>query len=145
MNRQIRLLGARIHVLFLALLLQLNSPQPVHAPALEANPLNGRAVVKEFTAKRGDIVSADGTTLATSVPTTNQFKYLRRYPTGALFSQITGFFSFTYGADGAERSYDKVLTGKSSPFKLPTSLSQLRNLLASHDQSQSITLTVLDK
>jgi peptidoglycan glycosyltransferase len=144
-NRQIRLLGLGIMILFIALFLQLNWLQIVHAPALEANPLNGRAIVKEFTAKRGDIVSADGTTLATSVPTSDQFKYLRKYPTGALFSQITGFFSFTYGADGAERTYDKVLTGTSSPFKLPTSLSQLRNLLAKRDQSQSITLTVLDK
>jgi peptidoglycan glycosyltransferase len=145
MNKQIRLAGVGIMILFVALFLQLNWLQIVHAPALEANPLNSRAVVKEFTAKRGDIVSADGTTLATSVPTNDQFKYLRQYPTGALFQQITGYFSFTYGADGAERTYDKVLTGKSSPFKLPTSLSQLRNLLANHDQSQSITLTVLDR
>jgi peptidoglycan glycosyltransferase len=145
MNRQIRLLGFGIIILFVALFLQLNWLQLVHAPALEANPLNGRAIVKEYTAKRGDIVSADGTTLATSIPTNDQFKYLRQYPTGALFAQITGYFSFTYGADGAERTYDRVLTGKSSPFKLPTSLSQLRNLLAKRDQSQSITLTVLDK
>ena len=73
-------------VLFVGLFLQLNWLQIVHAPALEANPLNSRAVVKEFTAKRGDIVSADGTTLATSVPTNDQFKYLRKYPTGALFA-----------------------------------------------------------
>jgi peptidoglycan glycosyltransferase len=145
MNRQIRLVGVGIMALFVGLFLQLNWLQIVHAPALEANPLNSRAVVKEFTAKRGDIVSADGTTLATSVPTNDQFKYLRKFPTGALFQQITGFFSFTYGSDGAERTYDKVLTGTRSPFKLPTSLSQLRNLLANHDQSQSITLTVLDK
>jgi peptidoglycan glycosyltransferase len=144
-NRQIRLVGVGIMVLFVGLFLQLNWLQIVHAPALEANPLNSRAVVKEFSAKRGDIVSADGTTLATSVPTNDQFKYLRKYPTGALFQQITGFFSFTYGSDGAERTYDKVLTGKKSPFRLPTSLSQLRNLLANRDQSQSITLTVLDK
>jgi peptidoglycan glycosyltransferase len=145
MNRQIRLVGVGIMVLFVGLFLQLNWLQIVHAPALEANPLNSRAVVKEFAAKRGDIVSADGTTLATSVPTNDQFKYLRKYPTGALFQQITGFFSFTYGSDGAERTYDKVLTGTRSPFKLPTSLSQLRNLLTNRDQSQSITLTVLDK
>ena len=39
----------------------------------------------------------------------------------------------------------RLLPGKRSPFKLPTSLSQLRNLLGKHDESQSITLTVLDK
>jgi peptidoglycan glycosyltransferase len=145
MNRQIRLVGIGIMVLFVALFAQLNWLQIVHAPALEANPLNGRAVVKEYTAKRGDIVTADGTTLATSVATKDQFKYLRQYPTGSLFEPVTGFFSFTYGSDGAERTYDKVLTGSNSPFQLPTSLSQLGNLLANRDHSQSITLTLLDK
>jgi peptidoglycan glycosyltransferase len=143
-NRQIRLLGAGIMVLFVALFVQLNYVQIVHAKALDANPLNGRAIVQEYTAKRGNILTADGVTLATSIPTNDQFKYLRQYPTGALFEQITGYFSFTYGSDGAERTYDKVLTGKKSPFHLPTSLNGLKNLLTNTDQSQSITLTVLD-
>ncbi len=145
MNRQIRLVGAGIMVLFVALFVQLNYLQVVHAKALDSNPLNGRAVVKEYSARRGDIVSADGVTLATSVPTKDQFRYLRKYPTGSLFEAVTGYFSFTYGSDGVERSYDRVLTGASSPFTLPTSLQQLRNLLTSRDQSQSITLTVSDK
>jgi peptidoglycan glycosyltransferase len=145
MNRQIRLAGLGIIILFVALFIQLNWLQIVHARALQTNPLNSNAVVKEYSARRGDIVSADGVTLAMSVPSGDQLKYLRRYPTRSLFQQITGFFSFTYGSDGAERTYDKVLTGRSSPFKLPTSLSQLRQLLANHDQSQSITLTALDK
>ena len=145
MNRQIRLAGLGVMILFVALFLQLNYVQIIHAGALEANPLNGRAVVKEYTAKRGDILSADGVTLASSAPTNDQFKYLRQYPTGSLFEQVTGFFSFTYGSDGAERTYDKVLTGARSPFHLPTSLSGLRQLLTNQDKSQSITLSVLDK
>lgn len=145
MNRQIRLLGLGIMVLFVALFVQLNYVQIIHADALDHNPLNGRAVVKEYTAKRGNILSADGITLATSVPTKDSFKYLRQYPTGSLFEQITGYYSFTYGSDGAERYYDKILTGKSSPFRLPTSLNGLRELLTNTDQSQSVTLTVSDK
>jgi peptidoglycan glycosyltransferase len=145
MNRQIRLVGLGMMALFIALFVQLNYLQVVHAKALESNPLNGRAVVREYTTKRGDIVSADGVTLADSVPTKDQFKYLRQYPTGSLFEQITGFWSFTYGADGVERTYDKVLTGGSSPFHLPTSLSGLKQLFTTHDTSQTLTLTVLDK
>jgi peptidoglycan glycosyltransferase len=144
-NRQIRLLGAGLMVLFLALFVQLNYLQIVHARALEANPLNGEAVVKEYTAKRGNIISADGVTLATSIPTKDSLKYLRVYPTKALFEEVTGYFSFNYGSDGAERTYDKVLTGKKSPFKLPTSIQGLRSLLTNTDISQSITLTLLDK
>ena len=145
MNRQIRLVGLGMMVLFVALFLQLNYLQVVHAKALEANPLNGRAVVREYTAKRGDIITADGVTIASSQPTKDQFKYLRNYPTGSLFEQITGFWSFTYGADGVERTYDKVLTGGSSPFRLPTSFNGLQQLFTNHDKSQSLTLTVLDK
>jgi penicillin-binding protein A len=144
-NRQIRLLGAGMIVLFVALFLQLNYVQIVHAKALETNPLNGRAVVKEYTARRGDIISADGVTLAMSVPSNDQFKYLRKYPTASLFQGITGYFSFTYGSTGAERTYDKVLTGSKSPFKFPTNLNAVKNLLTNTDQSQSITLTVSDR
>jgi penicillin-binding protein A len=144
-NRQIRWLGLGIMVLFVALFVNLNYLQIVHASSLEANPLNGEAVVKEYTAPRGTIISADGVTLAASVPSGDSFKYLRQYPTGSLFEQVTGFFSFNYGSDGAERTYDKVLTGKKSPFKLPTSLQGLRNLFANNNASQSLTLTVLNK
>ena len=145
MNRQIRLLGAGIMLLFVALFVNLNYLQVVHAGSLNSNPLNGEAVVKEYTALRGNIISADGVTLATSAPSKDSFKHLRQYPTGALFEEITGFFSFTYGSDGAERTYDKILTGKKSPFKLPTSIQGLKNLLTNSNASQSITLTVLDK
>jgi peptidoglycan glycosyltransferase len=144
-NRQIRRLGAGIMVLFIALFVQLNYLQIVHANSLDTNPLNGEAVVKEYTAARGNIVSADGVTLATSTPTKDQFKFLRQYPTGSLFEEVTGYFSFTYGSDGAERTYDKILTGKKSPFRLPTSLQGLKTLLTNSNASQSITLTVLDK
>jgi peptidoglycan glycosyltransferase len=145
MNRQIRLVGLGVMILFVALFAQLNWVQIFHAHALDSNPLNSRGVVDEYTAPRGDIVSADGVTLATSVPSNDQFKYLREYPTGSLFEQITGFFSFTYGSTGAENSYDQVLTGKNTPFKLPTNLSQLRQLLTNRNQTQSITLTVLNR
>jgi peptidoglycan glycosyltransferase len=144
-NRQIRLLGVGLIVLFVALFFQLNYVQIVRAKALESNPLNGRAVVREFSARRGDIISSDGVTLAMSAPTNDQFKYLRQYPTGSLFQAITGYFSFNYGSTGAERTYDKVLTGSKSPFRFPTSLNDVRNLLTNTDQSQSITLTLSDR
>jgi peptidoglycan glycosyltransferase len=146
MNRQIRWVGAAIMVLFVALFAQLNYVQVIHASSLQANPLNGQTVVKEYNKPRGDIVSADGVTLAHSEPTPgDQLSYLRQYPTGSLFADITGYFSFTYGSDGAERTYDSILTGADDKAKLPTSLSGLKNLLTSGNKAQSITLTVSDK
>lgn len=145
MNRQIRLVGVGMLVLFTALFIQLNYLQVIHANSLDHNPLNGNAVVQEYTRARGDIVSSDGVTLAHSVPSGDQFKYLRQYPQGSLFAQLTGFFSFTYGSDGAERTYDQVLTGQKQDYKLPTSLGDLRNLLTTSNQAQSISLTVSAK
>jgi penicillin-binding protein A len=146
MNRQIRLVGITIMVLFVALFIQLNYVQVLRANSISNNPLNGQRIVKEFNKTRGNIVSADGVTLADSVPTPDeQFAYLRQYPTGPLFAQVTGFFSFTYGAEGAERSYDSVLTGATSKTSLPRSFNDLKNLLTNGNHSQSITLTVSDK
>lgn len=145
MNRQIRLTGIGIMFLFIALFVQLNYVQVVHASALDHNPLNGNRVVQQYTLPRGDIVSADGVTLAQSVPSHDQFKYLREYPTGSLFGQITGYYSFTYGTDGAEKYYNSILDGSKSLAKVPHSFSQLRNLLVHSQRQQSITLTLTDR
>ncbi len=145
MNRQIRGLGLGISILFIALFVQLNYLQVVHKTKLASNPLNRATVINSYTLPRGNIISADGVTLATSVPTKDQFKYLREYPTGSLFEEVTGYYSYIYGSDGAEAYYNGVLSGKSSTFKLPTSLSGLKNLLTNTNNTQSITLTVLDK
>lgn len=145
MNRQIRLVGIGMIALFVALFLQLNYLQVVHAGSLDHNALNGRKVVQEYNTPRGDIVSADGVTLAHSMPTTDQFKYLRQYPQGSLFAQLTGFFSFTYGSDGAERTYDSTLTGADAAKRAPTSFNQLKGLLTNTDRRHAVTLTVSER
>lgn len=142
MNKQIRIVGLGMIALFAALFIQLNYLQVVHAKSLDNNPLNGGKVVKEYDTPRGDIVSADGMTLAHSTPTGDQFKYIRTYPEGPLFAQLTGFFSFTYGSDGVERTYDKTLTGKRQYRKIPNSLKDLKTLLTKTDKTQAVTLTV---
>ena len=63
--------------------------------------------------------------LAHSNPTNDQFKWQRVYPQTDLFAGITGFFSFTYGEDGAERTFDADLTGANAPFQLPRNLKDL--------------------
>jgi peptidoglycan glycosyltransferase len=142
MNRQIRLAGIGVIVLFLLLFLQLNYLQVVRATGLDHNHLNTRLALAKFTTKRGDIVSADAVVLAHSQPTSDSLKYLRVYPTADLFGQVTGYFSFTYGEEGAERTFDADLTGANSPFKLPQSL---KDLTVKQDRSQTVTLTLSSK
>jgi peptidoglycan glycosyltransferase len=147
MNRQIRLVGLGIMALFVVLFVQLNYLQVVRAPALDHSPLNGERVVEEYNKPRGAIVSADGVTLAQSVraPKGSQFSYRRLYPTGSLFGQITGYYSFIYGSDGVEKTYDSVLTGADDKSGFPTDLSGIRRLLTKSNSSQNVTLTLSDK
>lgn len=142
MNRQIRIAGIGVIVLFLILFFQLNYVQVIRAGGLDHNPLNTRLALAKFSTKRGDIVSSDGTVLAHSVPTSDDYKYLRTYPTGDLFGQITGYFSLTYGEEGAEREFDADLTGANAPLQLPHSL---KDLTIPEDRSQTVTLTLSDK
>jgi peptidoglycan glycosyltransferase len=140
MNRQIRVVGLAIVVLFLALFLQLNYVQVVRANALDTHTDNTRQVVTEYERARGAIISADGVTLAQSVPSNDAYKYLRQYPTGALFGQLTGYFSFTYGTDGLERQYNNVLTGQSTPIS-----NELKHLFSTKSPTENLRLTVSDK
>lgn len=142
MNKQIRLVGIGMVCLFVLLFAQLNYLQVVRASNLEHNPLNTRLALKKFTTKRGDIVTSDGIVLAHSQPSGDSLQWQRTYPKGATYGGITGFFSFTYGEDGAERAFDSELTGANQRFKLPTSL---HDLTVAQDKSQTVTLTLSDK
>ena len=88
--------------------------KPEQSADLQHDPRNTRTAVHDFSRPRGDIVSADGTVLAKSVPTNDSLQRVREYPraTAALFAHVTGFFSFTYGTEGVERSYNDDLAGK---------------------------------
>lgn len=143
LNSRVRWVGIGITVLFLALFVQLNYLQVFHAAALDHNPLNTRYVVEEYEQPRGAIISADGATLAESVPSKDQYKYQRIYPLGALFGQITGYFSFTYGTDGLENEYNSLLTKSSTPLQIPTSLSQLKQFFTAQPADDDLHITAL--
>ncbi|MBK9179854.1 MAG: penicillin-binding protein 2 [Acidimicrobiales bacterium] len=112
MNRQIRRLGIALMVCYAVLFVQLNWVQVLRADDYLANPANTRPIVDAFSRPRGSIQTADGVIVAESVEVDGRFQYLRTYPQGPLFSQVTGWFSFTYGADGAEASYNQELSGE---------------------------------
>ena len=106
-NRQIRTLGIGLMVLFVALFIQLNVVQVVRADRYDADPGNNRTVVRDFTRPRGPIVTADGAVMAESVPSSDRYRYQRRYPTGELFANVSGYFSFTLGSTQLERTAER--------------------------------------
>ena len=138
MNTQIRVLGIVLMVLFSALFLQLNNLQIFSAASLNNNSLNTRTVVRDFSQPRGSIQTSDGVVIAESVDVHDAFERQRRYPEGELFAHITGYFSFTFGDDGAERIYNDALTGRNNKV----SLNRLGDILLDKDKTANVTLTV---
>jgi peptidoglycan glycosyltransferase len=140
MNAQIRKLGAALLVLYVALFVQLNVVQVLRADDYNNNPKNNRAVTRDYSRPRGDIVSADGTVLATSVPVEGPFERQRTYPpeTAELFAHVTGYFSFTAGADGVEEAYNDELAGRAEA----TSISSFADLLLDEERQADVRLTI---
>ena len=139
MNRQIRRLGVALLVLYGALFVQLNVIQVVRAGDYNDNPNNTRAIVRDFNQPRGQILAADGTVLAHSVPTDGgQFERRREYPEGELFGHVTGYFSFVAGADGVERTYNDALAGRTGA----ASVDDLGELLLGETQVADVSLTI---
>src|SRR5438874_4840660 len=125
-------------VLFSALFVQLNYLQIFHAKSLNENPANTRAVIRDFSRPRGVIQTSDGVVLARSVPTNDEFQRHREYPEATLFSHVTGYFSFTYGTEGVERSYNAALSGRDQSQKV----TKLSDLLVKKERVGNVTLTL---
>lgn len=144
MERRIRRLGIFIVLCFLALFIQLNNIQVFRSNALANSPGNPRIVNAQRSETRGSILSADGTTLASSVlaPKGSIYKYQRVYNpfTANIFSQITGFAPSIFGNyRGIESEYNSYLTPHTRPAKT------LRDLLVNRTEVDNVTLTVTEK
>lgn len=142
-NGRVRWAGLGACLLVLVVFAMLNYIQVFHASALNDSSLNTRHIIEQYSQPRGAIVSADGVTLAESVPSNDQYKYQRTYPEGSLFGQITGYYSLTYGTDGLERQYNSVLSTSTTPVTLPGSLSQLKKLLTTEPEPDNLHITIL--
>ena len=113
MSRQIRRMGVGLVIAFILLFVQLNYVQFFAAGRIASNRANPRALIREYSIKRGDILSLNGKKVATSVATKDRLKYRRTYPLGELFGHITGYYSINYGASRIESSYNDFLLGDS--------------------------------
>jgi penicillin-binding protein A len=139
MNKQIRRLAVGLLVCYLALFVQLNILQVGRERELNANPLNNRQTVRDFNRPRGPIITADGVVVARSVPNPpgSSFDFQRDYPTGSLFGNITGYYTFSFGSSQLERTTNDVLMGDTPEQRL----NAIGNLFAD-DNSGSVQLTL---
>jgi len=121
-DRQVRRLAWALLVLFLLVFAQINYIQVFAADDLANNQANSRTIIEEYEIDRGAILARDEqTVLAESKQTSGRYKYLRVYPKGELYAQITGYYSLVFGRSGLERSYNSYLSGTAAEL-LPQKL-----------------------
>ncbi len=140
MNKQIRRLAVALLACYLVLFVQLNVLAVGRQRELNADPRNNRQTERDFNRPRGPIVAADGTVLARSVPMPrgDQFRYQREYPTGDLFGNVTGYYTFSFGSTQIERTQNDVLMGDTTAQKL----SAIGGLFSGDDNTGSVVLTM---
>ena len=138
MTRQIRALGIGLMVCFVVLFVQLNRLTVFQAAELNDNPNNTREILRDFSQPRGSITTSDGVVIARSVPSGDRFEFQREYPEGPLFAHITGFFSFTLGSSGVEKTYNDELAGRT----LELSFQEIGDLFVDKDRVGDLTLSV---
>ncbi len=113
MNQPIRRLSFLVAMLFTALLISTTWIQFVKAKELDNRPGNRRTLLESYSRERGAIL-VGGSPVAKSVATKDELKYVRTYPSGNLYSQVTGYYSFIYGAGGGlEGAENSLLSGQS--------------------------------
>ncbi|HET8591864.1 MAG TPA: penicillin-binding protein 2 [Nakamurella sp.] len=106
-----RRLGMAVIVMIAALLANLTYIQVFKSVAYRNDPNNKRTVLEEYSRARGQITAAGGVVLAKSTPSDDQYRYQRSYPGGAMYANLTGYYSLRYGPTGLERLQNDLLSG----------------------------------
>jgi peptidoglycan glycosyltransferase len=109
MNRPIRRVALVCGALFAALLVNANWVQVGDQRSLKQEPTNSREIAQRLDRQRGMIL-AGSTTIASSTPVDDEFKYLRKYPDGQLYAPLTGYYTL-YSATSLEKSQNLFLSG----------------------------------
>ena len=121
MDRQVRRLGIAFVALFAVLFAQVAYVQVVAADKIANEPGNAaRQIRAEYQVERGRILAADRrTVLAESLPnpdTGSPYAFIRTYPQGELYGQLTGYYSRIYGRSGLEQAMNPYLAGTAAEF-----------------------------
>lgn len=135
-----RRMGVVVMVMILALMANLTYIQVVKAVDYRHDPGNRRTVLEEYARARGQITASGGVVLAQSTPSKDQYRYQRLYPGGAMYANITGYYSLRYGPTGLERLENDLLSGNDPSLWVE----QLSDLITGRDpQGGNVQLTVV--
>lgn len=139
MNKELKRVSIVVLAMFVALLVSSTYITGIQADSLRADSRNSRAILQSYSAQRGAII-VDGKAVAESKPVDDQYKFLRTYSDGDLYSPITGYYTLGEGATGIENALNKQLTGTSnSQF-----FDKLNSLITGKDPEGASVNTTID-
>ena len=141
MNRALRRMSIAVLAMFLLLLININYLQGFEPASLATKPNNARAFEAQFQYQRGNIVTADGATVAESRPSNDIYKYIRRYPQGPVYAPVTGYDTL-YSQTGVEAAENSLLSGNDSAL---TVRNVIDLLTGKHRKGANVTLTINSK
>jgi len=113
MNRELKRVSIVVALMFAALLSSTSIVQAFQADNLSADARNTRTLLDSYSVERGAIL-VDGEPVAQSMPSGDDFKFLRTYSNGPLYAPITGFFPTNGAPTGLEHALNGELTGTSN-------------------------------
>jgi len=112
-NKELKRVSIVVLLMFIALFTSTTVIQVVFADSLRADDRNTRTLYASYSAERGPIL-VNGAPIAQSVPTDDQYKFLRTYSNGPLYAPVTGYFTLNQGNTGLEGELSDFLSGTSN-------------------------------
>jgi penicillin-binding protein A len=125
-NRALKRISIAVLVMFVLLLINVNYLQVFETASLSTRPFNARAVYEANQYQRGDIVTADGVTIASTKPSDDLYKFERTYTDGPVYAPVTGYDSI-YSSTGVEHAEDAVLSGNGSQLAFRNFIDMITN------------------
>jgi peptidoglycan glycosyltransferase len=114
MTRELRRLSVVMLFMFIALFAATSWIQVVETDALAQDPNNKRTRLDSYEIQRGSII-VDGTAIATSVPSDDQYQFQRVYADAAMWEPVTGYFNAALDSrTGIEQAMNTDLSGTGS-------------------------------
>jgi len=138
MNRQLRRVSLVVMCMFLSLFVSTTVIQYWQQDNLRSDGRNARTYYASFKTERGQIL-VDGQPIAYSAPSGDRFNYQRVYPSGLLYSAVTGYYTVQPSAGGLEHELNSYLAGNSNE----QFLERLNAIITGRDpQGASVELTI---
>jgi peptidoglycan glycosyltransferase len=134
-------MSVAVLAMFVLLLVNVNYLQGFQTASLASKPNNARAFEAQFQYQRGNIVTSDGVTVATSKPSSDVYKYKRAYPHGPVYAPVTGYDTL-YSQTGVEKAENSLLSGNDSAL---TVRNVIDLLTGKQRKGANVTLTINSK